>query len=300
MGEYVRRLREPALIGLLVVTGLLQLVALANFAILVFGQGMGYPPAARAAGSGSASLVWIFGVLALALACLLLPPPSPNARKLVTAAAVVVSLVAGISVAFWLLGLLGSWTLGSGLAAVGWLIETVVRVLVAIVLWRLRKVAAEERAHVEQATTPSGDLPGTQPVWSPDQAVGLQWSRAGDAATGAAAPAQPAALAGGATEQPALAPARAASGEPEAEPVVDQPPPRRTTWSRGGVAPEAQASGPHLSGPQPLTEPSAQPWTTAAQAAGGQPAGLPEIPAPPAEQRRPAPDWSPAPRTEQP
>ena len=152
MGEYVRRLREPALIGLLVVTGLLQLVALANFAILVFGQGMGYPPAARAAGSGSASLVWIFGVLALALACLLLPPPSPNARKLVTAAAVVVSLVAGISVAFWLLGLLGSWTLGSGLAAVGWLIETVVRVLVAIVLWRLRKVAAEERAHVEQAT----------------------------------------------------------------------------------------------------------------------------------------------------
>lgn len=285
MMDYTKRLRAPALIAVLAIIGILLGVAIGQF-VLQLSQGNALALAARAGGSASPSLIWTFAALALAIVIVVARPAPPGAAKLVTAAAVVVSLAAGIGLVFWVLGLASGFSIGAVLGAVGGLIETAVKAACAFVLWRLRELGVEEQSRITSSTAPTGEMGGQPPVWTPEQAVGRQWNRAGDAATGAGAQQAMPAL-------PAAAPAPAAPPVPEPEPV------RRQLWSRGGVAPDqlpatpAPPSAPQAPDPQ-------LPWTTAAQAAGGQAAGAEHGTQPPDPSGRPAPDWTPAPRPEEP
>lgn len=255
MIDYAKRMRSPALVAVLAVIGVFVLISIGHFALLV-SSGLSLPAAAQMAGSASPSLVWIFSAVALALACVLVRPVLPTAQRLVSAAAVVVGVATVVAFAFWVIGIFGGLSLGVVLGVLGGLVETAFKAACAMVLWRLRGLGADAQARLESSTPSTGPDGGQPPVWHPEQAVGLQWSRAGDAATG-----------GAAASAPAL---------PQRPPE----PERRQLWSRGGLAPEQV---PEL------------PWTTAAQAAGGQAAGPPEdLPAPQDRPRRQAPDWTPA------
>lgn len=266
MNDYVKRLRAPALLAVLGVIAVLAAVSVGYFAVLVSG---GQSPAlgAQMAGSASPSLLWFFAAVALALTCLLLPPTPAGVSRLVSAAALVAGAATAISLGFWVIGLFGGLSLGVTLGSLGGLIETAFKAACAVILWRLRhlSIEAEEQAVAGQPVKPVADGAdsGQPPVWNPDQAVGLQWNRAGDAATGARAPA---------TIPPGPPP------EPE----------RRQLWSRGGVPPERL---------QP--QPPELPWTTAGGAADGQAAGPASLPAAPDDRPgRQTPDWTPAPRPE--
>lgn len=284
MMDYTKRLRAPALIAVLAIIVILLGVAIGQF-VLHLSQGNALSLAARVGGSASPSLIWTFAALALAIVIVVARPAPPGAAKLVTAAALVVSLAAGVGLIFWVLGLASGFTIGAVLGAVGGLIETAVKAACAFVLWRLRELGAEEQTRITSSTAPTGEMGGQPPVWTPDQAVGRQWNRAGDAATGA----------GAQQAMPALPPAA-----PPAAPPVPQPEPvRRQLWSRGGVGPDQLPPAPAQPATPPAPDPNL-PWTTAAQAAGGQPAGAEHGSQPPATGGRPAPDWTPAPRPEEP
>ncbi len=263
MIEYARKLRGPATVGILVIICFYVAVAVVYFVALL-NDGVYIATAARQAGADSVSLVWIFVAVALALTCLLVGPPVASAERVIHAAAVVVSVATGAGLIFWIIGLFGDFSLGAWLAALGGLVETLVKAMCAVVLWRLRRWSIDSPAAIgaDQPDTGPADpaqASGRAPVWNPPEAVGLQWNRAGDAATGAAPPAL-------------------AAGAPEAIEAPQRPQPRQT-WSRGGIAPENLPAG------------SAQP---AVQQPEDRPDDLPQPPIAPG--RRPAPDWTPAPR----
>lgn len=286
MIDYAKRLRGPGLVAVLVVLVAYLVLAVVQFVILV-NRGTALAMAAQLAGSATPSLIWVFVTLALALACVLVRPQVADGQRLVGAAAILVSLATALALVFWVLGLVDGLTLGVALAAIGGLVETLAKGACALVLWRLRGLGAEEVGRLQAALPSTGDDGGRLPVYGPQQAVGLQWSRAGDAASGAGA-----AAANGPTQTPAELEAA-----PEPEPV------RKQLWSRGGISPEQLPPVP-ASGAVPPTGPPAPaepilPWTTAAQAAEGHDAGPTQIAPPSADRpRRQAPDWTPAPRPE--
>ena len=283
MIDYAKRMRVPALIAVLGVIALFTVIAIGYFVFLV-SDGMALTEAARLAGANSPSLIWVFVGVALALSVVLGRPSVEKAGRLVGAASIVVIVATAIALVFWVLGLFGGLTLGALLGALGGLVETAAKAACAAVLWRLRGLADEEAARVEASVPSTGDG-GQSPVWNPQQAIGLQWSRAGDAASGAlaASVAQPAAL------------------PPAPEPVVE-PAPRRQLWSRGGIAPEQLTAAPAEAPSSRALDVTPQvPWATAAQAADGLPAGPAEVSSPPAgSPARRAPDWTPAPRPQEP
>lgn len=260
MIDYAKRLRAPALVAVVAVIGLLVVVSVGYFVVQLNG-GQTLPAAARMAGATSPSLIWIFAAVALALGCALVAPMVPRAGRLVNAAAVVVGVATGVALVFWVIGLFGGLSLGVTLGALGGLVETAFKAACAVVLWRLRRlIAADDQLaglgpHAEPPSI-AADV-GQPPVWSPEQAIGMQWSRAGDAATGAPAPA------------------------PEPPPQ----PERRQLWSRGGIAPEQlpeipwttaaeAAGGPTAGSPQTAPAPEDRPgrptpdWTPAPRPEG--------------------------------
>lgn len=261
MIDYAKRLRAGALLAAMAVVGFQVVVGMGHFGILL-ARGMRLAAAAQQSAASSVPLIWVFLVLALALACTLVRPQVLHARQLVTAAAGVVSVATVFALVLWVFGLFGGPSLGSVLAAVGGLIETFAKAACALVLWRLRVLVDEQPPPPEQPGQ-QAQQQGRQPTWDPKQAVGVQWQRAGDAATGAAAPQLPAQPATASEPQPVLRP---------------EPKQSRQLWSRGGRPPEQL------------------PWTTASQAASGTaPAGpADELPEPEERARRPAPDWTPA------
>ncbi len=283
MIDFAKRLRGPALIAALVVVGFYVALALGYFGVLL-NRGQSLTASAQMAGASSVSLVWVFAVVALALACVLVRPAVLKAHQLISAAAIAVSVATIVGFAFWLIGLFSGFTLGTTLAAIGGFIEIVAMAACGYVLWRIRGLGEEEQLRLASTGAAAGLEAGTPPVWNPQQAVGLQWTRAGDAATGALTSGQPARAAieaptPGSPDQPADQPSDPTAGQPPAE--EPPAPPKRQTWSRGGIAP------------------ADLPWTTAEQAAQGQASG-PAVPEQPSAQPRRTPDWTPAPRPEDP
>ena len=199
MIDYLKRLRSPALMAVLAVIGVLVLMSIGHFIVLLM-RGTGIPGAARQAGATSPSLLWVFAAVALAVTCVLIRPVVTNAQKLVGAAAILVASAAAVSTIFWVVALFGGMTLGVFLGALGGLIEIAAKAACAWVLWRMRGLGAAERARLESSNPPAGEPERESPVWNPQQATGLQWTRAGDAASGAdasitrGAPSRPSAL----------------------------------------------------------------------------------------------------------
>lgn len=280
MIDYAKRLRSGALLASLTVVAFHIALGLGHFGLLI-SRGVRFGPAAQQSGASSVPLIWIFVVLALSLASTLVQPPVRHARRLVSAATIAVSVAAAVGLISWVFGLFGGFTLGTALAAVGGLIETLAKVACAAVLWRLRQVTESDAPAVDEGAA-SAEQTGQQPVWNPQQAIGLQWHRAGDAATGAAAPP---AVGTGEPAAPQLPPAPILPAAPE--PARPQP------WSRGGIpAEQLAAAQPPVPAEQPAED---RPWTTAAQAAAGvAPAPDGQLPDLEEQTRRPAPDWTPA------
>ncbi|MGB3953971.1 MAG: hypothetical protein WBL05_01595, partial [Brooklawnia sp.] len=183
MIDYLKRLRRPGLIAVLVVIGVLVITTVGHFIVLLT-RGNGLAGAARLAGASSPSLLWVFAAIVLAFACVLARPRVADSQRLVSAAAGVVAASAGVGLVFWVLSLFGTWTVGTVLGALGGLIEILAKGACGWVLWRMRGINAEEHARLESSTPSTGEPEGQAPVWNPQQATGLQWSRAGDAASG--------------------------------------------------------------------------------------------------------------------
>ncbi len=327
MADFLRRMREPLLLALLVASGLLLLLWLAEFGIWIRGfSGSGFPSGSTEyTGSAAPGLVWLFAIAIAAICCLI--PPTPHARCLIAGAAVLTSGIAGISLLHWGLGMSGGVAPAELPARLSRLIEALAGLGCAVMLWRLLAVVHAERSRLAGTTTPQSKPTGTQPVWDPLKAVGRQWARAGDAASatpnaassgvdaGAGLPGSPAVpQAESGPEEPRLAADRLQPETDFEQPpghssrlaeLSPAPPVRRTTWSRGGIAPETGEPAPPAAAPgmgvrlgQGDAGTSSRPWLTAGQTAGGKSAAA-DIPVAQAGSAvpRPAPDWRPAQRT---
>lgn len=239
--DYARKMRQPALIFVLAVIAVLAAISAGYFVIGVR-AGSSLASAAQLAGSASAGLVWYFIATALVVVCLVLQPRPKAIRLVLGATAVVLWVGVGFSLLLWLLGLIGIPSIGSMLGALGGLVETLGKAACAYLVTAIRSMIVRETASGKDAE-PAGDQqagPGSEPeaepegiapVWKPEEAVGLHWRRAGDAATGAqgsgvsevnaispqaepaALPASPAAQARPRVEVPAEAPDQASTNQ---------------------------------------------------------------------------------------
>lgn len=266
MIEYAKKLRVPATIGVLAVICVYVVVAVVYFIVLLSG-GTYIADAARQAGSDTVSLVWIFTAVALVLICLLSNPPVAKIAQLVRASAMVVSGATAAALIFWIMGLFGDFGVGAWLATLGGLVETLVKAACSVALWRLLRWPVDRPSDSADPTSAQTGEPasesGQRPAWDAPEAVGLQWNRAGDAATGAA--------------PPALHATPDAVPEPPATPAKP-----RQLWSRGGIPAEALPSGDEQ---QPASQSETRPPDDSQRPSTGQGG-------------RPAPDWTPTPRPE--
>jgi hypothetical protein len=200
--DSLRRLREPAVVVLLVALALRLVLDVVGLAVVIDGgAGTGYP-AGSAAVTGGDGLTLV--VLAVLVGGCVLWSPTRHARVLTLAAAVLAGLTVAVYVVAVVGALAGSDT-GGWAAVAGAVLALVVPLLVVVylvTLWRGQPGAASHpqlagRAQSVTAATPvsdeptpaltSGPDPETAPVWQPDQAAGAAWLTAGDAAAGAAA-----------------------------------------------------------------------------------------------------------------
>lgn len=273
MIQYAKQLRSPAMVAVLIVLAVYAGLSVGQFVVLV-GGGAALAQAAQDAGSSSPSLVWVFLAVALALTCLFIEPRTKRASALITAGAVVMTVIAVEALALWVFGLIGPSSVGKVLGAVGGIMETLVKAACAVVLWRLRPA----RGGASSGQPPAGGR-GQDPLWRAEEAVGLQWARAGDAASGASA------------TGPVPPPVQREPGQPD-------PPGRRQLWPRGGVGSDLPADEP----PDESSSPPARgmPWTTASEAADGYlaPGAGADASDQPPQPRREPPTWTPITHTE--
>ena len=162
--------------------------------------------------------------MALVTACVF-QAPVPSARRLVAAAATVMTIGTVLTVLGALLGLpASSGALAVVLEVLGGLLDVVLKIVGAVTLWLIHRgmsagriqvapaVVAEEAPAIAEASEPAPPAP----TWAPDAASGSVWTSASDAASGA----QPSGWGvpgGGTGWQPVTRPALDA-GEPEARP----------------------------------------------------------------------------------
>ena len=85
MIDYLKRLRRPGLIAVLVVISVLVITTIGHFVVLLT-RGNGLAGAARLAGASSPSLLWVFAAIVLAFACVLARPRVADSQRLVSAA----------------------------------------------------------------------------------------------------------------------------------------------------------------------------------------------------------------------
>jgi hypothetical protein len=135
----------------------------------------------------------------LTLACVLIGPQTRHAPQLTLAASLLVWLGAVVGLAFLIVSLFapgeGSWS--RFLESVGGLTDIALRGLMGYVLVLARRVATTPVA--TSAPTPavlpsampapeaSQEDSSRRPIWQPDEATGVVWRSAADAASGAAA-----------------------------------------------------------------------------------------------------------------
>lgn len=143
--------------------------------------------------TGLFGLVDAMVLTALVLACVMVVPVTRFAKQLTLTSAVLMAIGA-VTGAILLVGALldpAGW-FSRLLESLGGIAEIIFKALFAWLLWHgYRAVVESEREAAAPAPQVAGTagVPGTTlaPVWAPDQATGVVWRRAGDAATGAAA-----------------------------------------------------------------------------------------------------------------
>ena len=206
--ENLRRWREPVAVALLIASGVRLLAGIVAVPVLASTQAYGsFAVSALFGAAGVADTVLLLAAAASAAACLF-APPTPHGRTI--AAVAVIETVAAIlvSLAFGLMGLTAD-AVGRGVEVVQLLAALVLpSVAVVLLLGLLRGVPVAVSAPIPgadpAAVPPPSTLPSTPepaqplppslpPGWQPEQATGMVWTTAGEAAAGAPASDWPAA-----------------------------------------------------------------------------------------------------------
>ncbi len=243
MIDRIKAFREPATIVAIIAV----LVGIAATSGRIATELRTYPLAQVLRGvSGLYGLVEALVLTMLALTCVLVTPKTRHAAELTLAAAFLLWLGTVVGLAFLAVSLLaaGEGSLDRILESIGGLTDIALRGLMGYVLLLARRVALSPVPATEATpTTPAPDgaqasrvEPSSRPVWQPDEATGVVWRSASEAASGAAAGTY--ASTGGSWGVPQqaaeLPPGRqAASGQPTSPRIVSS-----------GTTPPSPRSGP--------------------------------------------------------
>jgi len=194
MIDRIKAVREPATIVAVVVV----LVGIATTSGRIATDLRTYPLAQVLRGvSGLYGLVEALVLTVLALACVLVTPKTRHAEQLTLAAAILLWLGAVVGLVFLAVSLVaaGEGSLSRILESIGGLTDIALRALMGYVLLLAHRVAIAPAPVTEAAsTTPTPpistappDEPSSRPIWQPDEATGVVWRSASEAASGAAA-----------------------------------------------------------------------------------------------------------------
>jgi len=196
MIDRIKAFREPATIVAIVVV----LVGIAVTSGRIATDLHTYPLAHVLRGvSGLYGLVDALVLTVLTLACVLIGPQTRHAPQLTLGASLLLWLGAVVGLVFLVVSLLaageGSWS--RFLDSVGGLTDIALRGLMGYVLMLAQRVATTPVATsaptptVLPSGTPAPEAPredsSRRPTWQPDEATGVVWRSAADAASGAAA-----------------------------------------------------------------------------------------------------------------
>lgn len=191
MVDKLRQLREPAAI-------IVELVVLANIVVggvrvAQVARDAGLLEGMRAVGGGFMGVASLLCLVLAVAACVAVEPPTPHAKAITTAGLVLAVVGAVVSLVFLVAGLFASQpgALGAALEAVGGLTDLALKGLAAYLLWyflralALRRPAARPLPVEPPAqTAATDDEPRQMPTWKTDQAAGMRWNTAAEAARG--------------------------------------------------------------------------------------------------------------------
>ncbi|MHB1008941.1 MAG: hypothetical protein ACYC1E_06860 [Propionibacteriaceae bacterium] len=202
MIDRIKALREHATIVAIIVV----LVGIAVTTGRIATDLRSYPlPQVLRGVSGLYGLVDALVLTVLALACVLVTPRTRHAEQLTLSAAILVWLGAVVGLVFLVVSLVGAGegSLSQILESIGGLTDIALRALMGYALVLGRRVAA---APDTPPVVPPSDAtvagaepgpaegavadPGALPAWHPDEAAGVVWRSAADAARGAPAGSQ--------------------------------------------------------------------------------------------------------------
>ncbi|MEL4505217.1 hypothetical protein AAEX63_11510 [Luteococcus sp. H138] len=192
MAETVKRFRETVAQVVLGISVLYILLSLVRGGYLVY-RHTPLAETARQLGGSSLSIVMVLLVVAATLACVLVRPVTPKGRKLVRTGAVVIGIAALLEAAFLVMGVFNTHVsiFVTALEVLGGVLEVAIKTVAAHLLWRAGARAPEPVPAVEQQASTEvavvAEPERQQASWRADQAAGAVWTRAGDAASGAAA-----------------------------------------------------------------------------------------------------------------
>ncbi len=195
MVENLLRLREPVAWIVIGVTAVSIVLSVVRFVLALSTGGSTFSAAAQDVALGAMSLTLVLAVVALVIVSVFHAPVA-GARRLVVAAATVVTLGTVLTVAGYLLGLPAS---ASALAVVlellGGLLDIVLKIVGAVTLWLIHRGMSAGRIQVGATTVqpdavgpavdPPDDPARPAPTWAPDAAAGSVWTSASEAASGA-------------------------------------------------------------------------------------------------------------------
>ena len=188
------RLREPAAWIMVAVTAASIVLAVVRFVLSLTTGGASLAVAAQDVALEAMGLTTLLALVALVIACVFHQPVG-SARRLVGAAATVVTIGTVLTVIGALLGLPASaGTLAVVLEFLGGLLDVVLKVVAMATLWLIHRGMTAGRiegasppapgaAETGAAGEPEASLPA--PTWTPDAASGSVWTSASDAASGA-------------------------------------------------------------------------------------------------------------------
>ena len=195
MIDRIKAFREPATIVAVVVV----LIGIAVTSGRIASDLHTYPLAQVLRGvNGLYGLVDALVLTALALSCVLVAPKSRHAQQLTLAASLLLWLGVVAGLAFLVMSLLaaGETSFSRVLESIGGLTDVALRVLMAyaLVLGRRVATAPDQGAAAPTLPLPASEVaqdvavePSSRPLWQPDEATGVVWRSASDAASGAAA-----------------------------------------------------------------------------------------------------------------
>lgn len=191
MIDRIKGFREPATVVALVVV--LVGIAITSGRIATGVQHVPLGQVLRGV-SGLYGLVDALVLTVVALSCVLVKPQTRHAVQVTLAAAVLIWLGAVLGLVFLGISLFagGEGSLAGVLESIGGLTDVALRVMMGYALVLARRVA-QESAELPAADVPvplepaAPEDPARQPTWQADEATGVVWRSAADAATGAPA-----------------------------------------------------------------------------------------------------------------